>query len=99
MAELLRMPEVAANTEEAILESWNVGVNVPYKAGDPIVTVETEKAVVEVAAERDGVLLRLLVEAGTTVEVGAPIAVWGCRTSRRPRWTTWWPRWVPVRRR
>ncbi|MFI8186795.1 2-oxo acid dehydrogenase subunit E2 [Actinacidiphila glaucinigra] len=77
MAELLCMPEVAANTEEAILESWNVGVNVPYKAGDPIVTVETEKAVVEVAAERDGVLLRLLVEAGTTVEVGAPIAVWG----------------------
>ncbi|MEU1542119.1 dihydrolipoamide acetyltransferase family protein [Actinacidiphila glaucinigra] len=77
MAELLRMPEIAANTEEAILESWNVGVNVPYRAGDPIVTVETEKAVVEVEAESDGVLLRLLVEAGTTVGVGTPIAVWG----------------------
>ncbi|MEU4097841.1 dihydrolipoamide acetyltransferase family protein [Streptomyces sp. NPDC026673] len=77
MAELLRMPEIAANTEEAILESWNVGVNIPYKAGDPIVTVETEKAVVDVEAERDGVLLRLLVDAGTTVEVGTPIAVWG----------------------
>ncbi|MFE2546062.1 dihydrolipoamide acetyltransferase family protein [Actinacidiphila glaucinigra] len=77
MAELLRMPEIAANTEEAILESWNVGVNVPYAAGDPIVTVETEKAVVEVEAESEGVLLRLLVEAGTKVEVGTPIAVWG----------------------
>ncbi|MET9880733.1 dihydrolipoamide acetyltransferase family protein [Actinacidiphila glaucinigra] len=77
MADLLRMPEIAANTEEAILESWNVGVNVPYAAGDPIVTVETEKAVVEVEAESEGVLLRLLVEAGTKVEVGTPIAVWG----------------------
>lgn len=77
MAELLRMPEIAANTAEAILESWNVGVNTPYAAGDPIVTVETEKAVVDVEAENDGVLLRLLVDAGTTVAVGTPIAVWG----------------------
>ncbi|AVH55139.1 MULTISPECIES: dihydrolipoamide acetyltransferase family protein [Streptomyces] len=77
MAELLRMPEVAANTTEAILESWNVGLNTPYAAGHPIVTVETEKAAVDVEAESDGVLLRLLVEAGTTVAVGTPIAVWG----------------------
>ncbi|MER5917562.1 dihydrolipoamide acetyltransferase family protein [Streptomyces sp. NPDC001982] len=77
MAEILRMPEVAANTTEAILESWNVGLNTPYAAGDTIVTVETEKAAVDVEAESDGVLLRLLVEAGTTVAVGTPIAVWG----------------------
>ncbi|MFF3462393.1 dihydrolipoamide acetyltransferase family protein [Streptomyces sp. NPDC001984] len=77
MAEILRMPEVAANTTEAILESWNVGLNAPYAAGDTIVTVETEKAAVDVEAESDGVLLRLLVEAGTTVAVGTPIAVWG----------------------
>lgn len=49
----------------------------PYSAGDSIVTVETEKAVVDVEAESDGVLLRLLVDAGTTVPVGTPIAVWG----------------------
>ncbi|MGW2047701.1 dihydrolipoamide acetyltransferase family protein [Streptomyces sp. NPDC001858] len=77
MAEILRMPEVAANTAEAVLQAWNVELNTPYAAGEPIVTVETEKAVVEVEAETDGVLLRLLVDAGSTVEVGAPIAVWG----------------------
>ncbi|AWW35853.1 dihydrolipoamide acetyltransferase family protein [Streptomyces cadmiisoli] len=77
MAEILRMPEVAANTPEAVLQAWNVGVNTPYAAGEPIVTVETEKAVVEVEAESDGVLLRLLVDAGSTVAVGEPIAVWG----------------------
>ncbi|MFC8244793.1 dihydrolipoamide acetyltransferase family protein [Streptomyces chartreusis] len=77
MAEILRMPEVAANTTEAILESWNVSVNTHYAAGDAIVTVETEKAAVDVEAESDGVLLRILVNAGTTVAVGTPIAVWG----------------------
>ncbi|MEU1597615.1 dihydrolipoamide acetyltransferase family protein [Streptomyces sp. NPDC005708] len=79
MAEIMRMPEVAANTPEAILQAWNVGLNTPYAAGDPIVTVETEKAAVDVEAESDGVLLRLLVEAGTTVAVGTPIAVWGAK--------------------
>ncbi|MFI9615789.1 dihydrolipoamide acetyltransferase family protein [Streptomyces sp. NPDC052023] len=77
MAEILRMPEVAANTAEAILESWNAGVNSPYGKGDRIFTVETEKAVVEVEAESDGVLLRLLVDPGATVAVGTPIAIWG----------------------
>lgn len=82
MAEILRMPEVAANSTEAILESWNVPVNTPYAAGDSLVTVETEKAAVDVEAESEGVLLRILVDAGTTVEVGTPIAVWG--TSDEP---------------
>ena len=77
MPEILRMPEVAANTPEAVLANWNVELNKPYAAGDAIVTVETEKAVVDVEAENDGVLLRLLVDAGAQVEVGAPIAVWG----------------------
>src|SRR5689334_5293865 len=77
MPEILRMPEVAANTVEAILESWNVAVGTPYAAGDAIVTVETEKAVVDVEAEKPGVLLRVLQEAGATVGVGAPIAIWG----------------------
>lgn len=77
MAELLRMPEVAANTPDAILSSWLVEVAVPYSAGDAIVTVETEKAVVDVEAESDGLLLLVLAAAGETVEVGAPIAVWG----------------------
>ena len=77
MPEVLRMPEVAASTPEAILNSWLVPVNTPFSAGDPIVTVETEKAVVDVEAEAGGLLLRLLVDEGTTVEVGTPIAVWG----------------------
>lgn len=77
MPEILRMPEVAAGATEAILSAWNVPVGQAYSAGDLLVTIETDKAVVDVEAEADGVLLRLLAEAGATVEVGSPIAVTG----------------------
>ncbi len=77
MAELLRMPEVAANTTEAVLSSWPLAENVAFAKDDVIATVETAKAVVDVAAEADGVLLKLLVAPGAEVEIGAAIALIG----------------------
>jgi len=71
------MPEVAANAAEAVLQDWPIAENTPFSAQDTIATVETEKAVVDIEAESDGVLLKTLVPAGSTVEVGAPIAVLG----------------------
>jgi pyruvate dehydrogenase E2 component (dihydrolipoamide acetyltransferase) len=75
MPELLRMPEVAANTTEAVLLSWPVAENVPFASRDTIAVVETAKAVVDVEAEADGVILRTLVPEGTEVAVGEPIAL------------------------
>jgi pyruvate dehydrogenase E2 component (dihydrolipoamide acetyltransferase) len=77
VAELMRMPGVAAGATEAILAAWNVEPGKPFAAGDVVVTVETDKAVVDVEAEADGVLLRVLADAGATVEVGGPIALLG----------------------
>lgn len=77
MARLLRMPEVAANATEAVLQEWALKESSAYAAADTLATVETEKAVVDVAAEQAGVLLRTLVAAGSRVEVGAPIALLG----------------------
>jgi pyruvate dehydrogenase E2 component (dihydrolipoamide acetyltransferase) len=77
MVTLLRMPEVAANATEAVLQEWLVPAEGHFDGGTAIATVETEKAVVEVAADEPGVLLRALVDGGTQVEVGAPIAVLG----------------------
>ena len=77
MARLLRMPEVAANAVEAVLSEWPVPDNTPFAADDAIATVETEKAVVDVPADADGVILKTLVPAGAVVEVGAPIALLG----------------------
>ena len=71
------MPEVAAGGAEAVLLGWPVPEQVTFAAMDAIATVETEKAVVDVPAEADGVILRTLVAPGAAVSVGDPIAVLG----------------------
>jgi pyruvate dehydrogenase E2 component (dihydrolipoamide acetyltransferase) len=75
MASLLRMPAISANVVEAVLSEWPLAENATFAEGDPIATVETDKAVVDVPAESDGVLLRTLVEPGKAVTVGTPMAL------------------------
>ena len=77
MASLLRVPEVAAGATEAVLSEWLVEENSAFTADQPIVVIETDKAVVEVPAGSPAVLLRRLVTSGTPVEVGAPMALVG----------------------
>ncbi|MDT4949392.1 MAG: hypothetical protein QOJ37_1987, partial [Pseudonocardiales bacterium] len=61
MADLLRMPEVAANTTGALVAAWSVAVDSQFRAHDTIVVIETAKASVDIEAESDGVLLATLV--------------------------------------
>jgi pyruvate dehydrogenase E2 component (dihydrolipoamide acetyltransferase) len=77
VASLLRVPEVAAGATEAVLSEWLVEENSAFTADQPIVVIETDKATVEVPAGSAAVLLRRLVSNGTTVEVGAPMALVG----------------------
>jgi pyruvate dehydrogenase E2 component (dihydrolipoamide acetyltransferase) len=75
MAHVVRMPSVVANATEAIVAQWLVSVGAHVSLGDPIAEIETEKALVEYAAEVEGTVGRLLAEPGATVAVGTPIAV------------------------
>lgn len=75
MATIVRMPEVLANSTEAALQTWLVKVGEMVSIGQPLAEIETEKAMVEYNAEVEGVLVKVLVEEGTAVEVGAPIGV------------------------
>jgi pyruvate dehydrogenase E2 component (dihydrolipoyllysine-residue acetyltransferase) len=77
MARVLRMPGVAANATEAVLSEWLVEESGDFSAAQPIATVETEKAAVDVEADSAGRMLRTLVLPGAQVEVGDPIAVLG----------------------
>jgi pyruvate dehydrogenase E2 component (dihydrolipoamide acetyltransferase) len=79
MAALIRMPEVLANSSEAAIQTWLVSVGDTIAMGEPFAEVETEKAVVEYAAEVEGTVLRLLVKEGVSVSVGDPIAVVGAK--------------------
>lgn len=77
MLELLRMPEVSANATKAVLVGWEVREEEAFSAADTLLTVESEKAVVDVEAEAGGVVLKRLVPDGAEVEVGGPIALLG----------------------
>ncbi|MBO0804195.1 MAG: 2-oxo acid dehydrogenase subunit E2 [Nocardiopsaceae bacterium] len=75
MAVVVRMPSVLAGASEASVSAWLVAPGDVVAVGTPLAEIETEKAVVEYAAEDAGVVGRLVVAAGETAEVGSPIAV------------------------
>ena len=75
MASVLRMPGVSADATEAALVDWAVQPGAQVKRGDVVASVETDKAVVELEAEEDAVLLKTFASAGDAVPVGGPIAV------------------------
>lgn len=75
MASVVRMPGVSADAAEATLVEWAVAPGDRIRRGEVLATVETEKAVVDLEADADGVLLRTFASAGESVEIGGPIAV------------------------
>ena len=77
MAELLSVPEVAAGSTEVVLSEWMIEPGEVVSRGDVIAVVETDKAVVEVEADRTATVLRLLAAAGSSVAVGAPLVLLG----------------------
>jgi pyruvate dehydrogenase E1 component beta subunit len=69
------MPALSPTMEEGTLAKWNVKVGDKVSAGDVIAEIETDKATMEVEAVDEGVVLELLVPAGTeAVKVNTPIA-------------------------
>jgi pimeloyl-ACP methyl ester carboxylesterase len=74
MSGVLRMPRMGETMEEGKLLAWLVEPGQPFKRGDPLLEVETDKTVVEFPALGDGILVDALVELGVMVDVGAPIA-------------------------
>lgn len=75
MASFLRMPGVSADSDEALLAGWEVKEGAEIASGDVVASVETEKAIVDIEADQSAVVHTLLVEDGTTVAVGDPIAI------------------------
>lgn len=70
----LPMPRLGETMEEGKLVAWLVEPGQDFKRGDALVEVETDKTVAEFPALADGTLVNTLVELGTTLAVGTPIA-------------------------
>ena len=75
MAKLFRMPSISADTEEVVLLEWSVTPGTKVAAGDAIAVVETDKANVDITVDQTSILWRSLVEPGTSLDVGTPIAI------------------------
>jgi len=75
MATVIRMPAVLASATEAAIQAWSVAEGQVVEVGDPLADIETEKAVVEYAAEVAGTVGKLIAQPGANLAVGEPIAI------------------------
>ncbi|MFD0274255.1 dihydrolipoamide acetyltransferase family protein [Kitasatospora sp. NPDC127111] len=76
------MPALGADMTEGTLVEWLVHPGDQVARGDIVAVVDTAKAAIEVECFETGTVERLLVEPGTTVPVGAALAV--ITTGREP---------------
>ena len=72
-----RMPSLGADMDAGTLVEWLKRPGDRVKRGDVVAVVETQKGAIEVDIFEDGVIERWLVEPGTTVPVGTPLALIG----------------------
>jgi len=77
MAELraFAMPKWGIEMTEGVVAEWLVQEGAPFKKGDLLALIETDKITNEVEAEADGMFARLIAAAGDSYQVGELIAV------------------------
>jgi 2-oxoisovalerate dehydrogenase E2 component (dihydrolipoyl transacylase) len=68
------LPDLGEGLQDAEIVSWHVSAGDRVIADQPLVSVETEKAVVEVPAPWSGVVAKLYAEPGDVVAIGGPLA-------------------------
>jgi len=71
------MPEMGEGVIEGTVITWLKREGDPVEENEALLEVETDKVTVEINAETAGTLLKIMVEEGTTVEVGDVLAVIG----------------------
>ena len=69
------MPQLGETVTEGTVVAWHKAAGDAVRANETLFEVSTDKVDTEVPAPADGVLSEILVEAGSTVPVGARLAV------------------------
>ncbi len=72
-----RLPDLGEGLQEAELVSWHVAAGDHVVANQPLVSVETDKAVVEIPAPQSGRIARLFGAPGDILKIGAPLVEFG----------------------
>lgn len=71
----LTMPRLSDTMEAGTIVRWNVKEGDVVSSGDVVADIETDKATMEMPVYDDGVISKIMVEAGKQVPVGTPIAI------------------------
>ena len=77
MAREFRLPDIGEGLTEAEIVRWLVGVGDTVESDQPIVEVETDKAVVEIPSPIAGVVVSLGGDEGEVIEVGEVLVTIG----------------------
>lgn len=77
MATYVTMPKLGLTMTEGTVTEWDLNEGDNVKKGQVIAKVATDKLNYEVEAPEDGTLLKILVQAGTSVPVGEDLALIG----------------------
>ena len=68
------MPSLGADMDHGKMVEWLVKPGDYVHRGDVVAVVDTEKTVMDVETFEEGVVAELLVDVGTTVPIGTPLA-------------------------
>ncbi len=77
MAETISMPKLGFDMAEGTLVRWVKKTGEAVNKGDVLAEIETDKATVEVESTASGVVRKLIVDEGSVVPIGSPIAIVG----------------------
>jgi len=61
MAEVILMPRLSDTMTEGVIAAWHKKVGEPVKKGELLAEVETDKATMDVEAQDDGVMGKIIV--------------------------------------
>ena len=70
---IFRLPDLGEGLQEAELVEWRVQAGDDVAVDQPLVSVETAKAVVEIPSPQAGRIERLFADAGDMIRIGAPL--------------------------
>ncbi len=77
MASLIEITQLSPTMTEGVLVEWLKQPGDSISPGDALASVETDKAIMDLEAFEEGVLLEQIVEKGVRLAVGTPIGILG----------------------
>ncbi|EEA00160.1 catalytic domain of components of various dehydrogenase complexes [Burkholderia sp. H160] len=70
---VFKLPDLGEGLQEAEIVEWHVSSGADIRADEPLVSVETAKAIVEIPSPQSGRIAKLFGKPGDIVHLGAPL--------------------------